>query len=60
MGFVGCDGGCKDETSAPKNVLSDNWATEGTLVRSMQTKTTAHTALAACLKIRSNDKKHTA
>ena len=29
MGFVGCDGGSKDESSPPKNVLSENWTTEG-------------------------------
>ena len=28
-GFVGCDGGCKDENSRPKNVLTENWTTEG-------------------------------
>ena len=31
VGFVGCDGGSKDETSPPKNVLSENWTTEGNL-----------------------------
>ena len=39
MGFVGCDGGSKDESSPPKNVLSDNWTTEG----SVYTETTAMT-----------------
>ena len=28
VGFVGCDGGSKDDTSPPKNVLSENWTTE--------------------------------
>jgi hypothetical protein len=39
VGFVGCDGGSKDESSPPKNVLSDNWTTEG----SVYAETTAMT-----------------
>ena len=29
MSFVGCNGGAKDTNSLPKNVLSENWSTEG-------------------------------
>ncbi|XP_071963026.1 zinc finger ZZ-type and EF-hand domain-containing protein 1-like isoform X2 [Antedon mediterranea] len=28
LSLLGCDGGQKDETSAPANVLTDNWSTE--------------------------------
>ena len=45
VGFVGCDGGSKDESSPPKNVLSENWTTEGdvyTELRPISTQENKH------------------